>query len=242
MTGSRGADDGFGWGAPAPGPGERAAKVTRTAATPPPPREAPHPRDVARSSTADVAEPRRRVDARERERRRRRSRFLALAAAATVLLAAGAAVFGAVWNPWRPPEPPLEPAPVTAGPAAPGAVSGGRLAAGQCFASYASAWQDEYELADCAAPHAAELYAVVSAVEFAADPVYPGDAALRSEAMRACQSPSAVNAQVAAGIPDLRIEAAYALSQAEWDAGVRSYWCFASRESGGPLESTLTLA
>ncbi|GGA65946.1 hypothetical protein GCM10011490_15780 [Pseudoclavibacter endophyticus] len=204
--------------------------------------DAPHPRDIARSSTADVDASRRRgLDAEARRRRSTRHRFIGIAAVITVVLAIGAGALGYLLNPFAPQPAPMVVSTPTSGPGVPGYVSGGRLAAGQCYASYTSAWQDEFELADCTTPHAAELYAVVSATEFAADDEYPGEALLQSQAMRACQAPTSINMTVASGIDDLRIEASFAMSQSDWDAGVRNYWCFASRESGEPLTDPLTL-
>lgn len=202
----------------------------------------PYPRDVARSSTSDVASERRRgLDPAERRRRATRRRFIVIAAIVAVVLSIGTAALGFLLNPFEPEAAPVQPATPTAGPAAEGFVSAGQLAAGQCYDDYTSAWQDELQLADCTSPHDAELYAVVSAAEFAADDTYPGEAELRAEAMRACQAPSSINVAAADEIDDLRIEATYALTQGEWDAGVRSYWCFASRESGEPMATTLTL-
>lgn len=226
----------FGWEAPGPRPRglpTRPGGVGTSTADP----------DSSRSRETDTAGPSRprRTDPPERRRQAARRRFLALAAVVTVVLAIGGVALGAVLNPFAPARPPIEAATPTTGVGASGFVSGGGLAAGQCFAAFTSAWQDEFELADCTGEHAAELYAIVPAIEFDADPTFPGEEALRAEAMRTCQAPSAMDVAAASEIEDLRIDATYALSQADWDAGVRSYWCFASRASGGSLGVPLTL-
>ncbi|MGO2111378.1 MAG: septum formation family protein [Pseudoclavibacter sp.] len=204
--------------------------------------DGPAPRDVARSSTADVDAARRREpDAAVRRRRRIRRRFIWISALVAVVLAAGTATLGYMWNPFAPEPAPMTVATPTDGPGASGTVAAGQLTVGQCYAAYTSAWQDEFALADCTSPHAAELFAIVSATEFAAVDEYPGEAALRAESMRACQAPTSLNTSVAREIDDLRIEAMYAMTQSDWDAGVRSYWCFASRESGEPLDDPLTI-
>lgn len=256
MTGQppSGGSAGFGWGAPdaddeprrpSPSGGARDTasasrrESERTAA------DRPRPRDAARTSSADLqASTRRRareLDPAERRRRGQRRRFYVVAAVTAAVLAVGAGALGVLLNPFAPEPEPIPPATPTAGPAAPGFVAGGQLTAGQCFASFSSAWQHEFELAPCTEPHAAELFAIVTAAEFAADAEYPGEAALRAEAMRACQAPSSLNHAAASDIEDLRIDAAYPMTQGEWDAGVRSYWCFASRESGEALTTPLSL-
>lgn len=174
-------------------------------------------------------------------RLRARRRFAAIALGATALLGIGGAALGLSLNPFAPGPPPVTPATPSEGPGSPQSVSGGAMRAGQCFASYESAWQGSFELIDCATPHAAELY-VIAPTPASADATYPGEEALRVEAMRACQAAESINLEAALGVPDLRIEASYALTQAEWDAGVRGYSCFASRTSGEPLDVSLAPA
>ena len=224
---ARSGDNPFGWGAPGGG-----------ATTP----EALRQRDTARSSTSEVRGPSQRRDPGAREDRRRRRRFVTVLGRITAVLALAAIVVAAVWNPFAPDAQVQSTAvPVTTGPLGAGTVAAGQLAAGQCFTSYASAWQDEFTLVDCTQPHAAELYAITQATVVANETVYPGEDRMADEAMRACQAAGVLPHEAAASIPDLRVEAAFALTQAEWDAGVRSYWCFASRAGGAPLESSLTI-
>lgn len=170
----------------------------------------------------------------ERHRRRLRQRFILVAAVVTVGVAAVAFTAGLLGSPAAPGAAPQ------ASPAATSAVREltiAQLDAGTCLAGFTSAWQAGFEAADCAQPHAAELYAVVAAADDGAP--YPGEPALRANAARSCQSPEALATAAAAAIGDLRIQAAYALDETEWQAGVRHYWCFASRDSGETLLGSL---
>ncbi|NLT25927.1 MAG: hypothetical protein GXX90_04655 [Microbacteriaceae bacterium] len=106
------------------------------------------------------------------------------------------------------------------------------LEPGECLAEYSSAWAPAFAVAPCAEPHAAEQYAVVpvaSQFDVAAGPDgdWPGEEALRERAMLACQDPAVLDLDAAAAVADLRIEVRWPATQAEWDAGVRDYRCFA---------------
>lgn len=151
------------------------------------------------------------------------------------LLALGAAVMTDPFSPRVEDGIVAETTPV-AGPGS-GVVGVSQLEAGQCFAAFESAWQPSFQIADCAVPHAAELYAIIPAAQEGAP--FPGEEALAAEAMRACQSPELIDLAGSAAIEGLLIDASYPLSQAEWDAGNVSYLCFASRSGGVPLEGSL---
>lgn len=179
----------------------------------------------------------------ERPRRPRRAVLLVSLLAGALLI--GGVVFGVIVRPFSTGADP------DATPAAPGApvdpagtagtILAAQLQPGQCFASFESAWQPSFELADCAAPHAAQLTAVIAADQALGDDAYPGQDTLRAEAMRACQAPSAIATDVAASIDDLVLDASYPLTETEWNAGDRSYRCFASRSMGEPLTSSLAV-
>lgn len=170
---------------------------------------------------------------RSRRPRNPAASFVLAGAGVLALLALAAAL---MTNPFSPRVDP-EAVPDTGPAAGEGPIGPAELAAGQCFAAYESAWQSSFRLAECAQPHAAELYAIVPAAPAGAP--YPGEQALAAEAQRACQAPAALDLAAAAAVEGLRLEASYPLSQAEWDAGDTDYLCFAFRDGGAPLEGSL---
>ena len=160
----------------------------------------------------------------------RRARSLSwawVAGMGAVMLAA--VVVGWFWSPFGRPIAPDGIVPETVGAAA---VPLAGLAAGDCLAGIGSAWDSQFEVVPCAEPHGAEQYAVVpvgSQFETALgeDGAWPGETALRERAMLACQSPEVLDLDAAGAVPGLVIAVRWPATQAEWDAGVRDYRCFA---------------
>ncbi|RRJ86994.1 hypothetical protein EG850_06215 [Gulosibacter macacae] len=158
-----------------------------------------------------------------REEQRPRSRWLwPIALTAVVLVAAG--VVGWQWAPFGLAPADRTPVPtVTEDAVTPVAA----LAAGTCLAEFSSPWDATFVPIDCAQPHVAEQYAVVPVASQFSGEVWPGVDALSDRAMLACQAADALNLDAAGQVAGLMIEARWPSSQAEWDAGVRDYRCFA---------------
>jgi hypothetical protein len=151
-----------------------------------------------------------------------------VAALVAVLLLGGVAL--GVWlQPFGdgtvPPEETASP-PTTTVPLA--GVDASLLEPGQCIQDFVSAWEPRFEAVDCALEHSGQLLAEVEATPLSESDEYPGEEALRDRAQITCQATDVLDTTVAATLPGLVIEASYPLSQDDWDAGHRSYRCFAS--------------
>ncbi|PPF35242.1 septum formation family protein [Pseudoclavibacter sp. AY1H1] len=158
---------------------------------------------------------------------KRRNRGV-LAALIGVLLLGGAAL--GVWlQPFGDGQVPPED---TAGPALTEVPLAGAdaslLEPGQCIRDYVSPWEPRFDVVDCDAEHSGQLLADVEATTLSADAEYPGEEALRDRAQITCQASDVLDTAAAAAVPGLVIEASYPLNQADWDAGLRGYRCFAS--------------
>lgn len=124
--------------------------------------------------------------------------------------------------------------PVAVGPVAPGATAWDDLLGTECLDPFVSAWQQEYTVVDCAAPHAAQMVFHGYFTDEAWAP-YPGLTELGSRINLLCTAPTTVNYAVASQFADIQIAASYAATEDEWNAGERDYYCFVSRSSGEPL-------
>jgi hypothetical protein len=148
-----------------------------------------------------------------------------------------------------PPEPeavetaaPTVPAqPVAVGPVAPGAYEWNELLGSECIDPYVSAWQEQYTVVDCAAPHAAQMIYHGYFSDEAWAP-YPGLAGLQSRINLLCTSPKSVNYSVASQFADIQIAASYAVTEEDWVAGARDFYCFVSRSSLEPLTTSVANA
>lgn len=142
------------------------------------------------------------------------------------LVVVAAAVAGWFWAPFGRPSAPSTLIEATAGPTSnPLAV----LEAGDCFETLESPWAANSEPISCTEPHTAQLTAIVPVASVMdATGSWPGEAALRERAMLACQAPEAIDLEAAASIPDLEIQVRWPANEAEWDAGLRDYYCFAT--------------
>jgi Septum formation len=107
-------------------------------------------------------------------------------------------------------------------------VDASLLEPGQCIQDFVSAWEPRFEVVDCALEHSGQLLAEVEATPLSESDEYPGEEALRDRAQITCQATDVLDTTVAATVPGLVIEASYPLSQDDWDAGHRSYRCFAA--------------
>jgi hypothetical protein len=112
------------------------------------------------------------------------------------------------------------------------------LLGGECFSAFENAWQQDYEVVDCGEPHVAQL-ASVGALD--ADPAaaYPGSDALQSQMSVLCTGAGALDLAAASTYPDAQFTASWPATDAEWAAGVRSYWCFVDRAGGEAMTTSV---
>ncbi|WP_084147481.1 septum formation family protein [Gulosibacter molinativorax] len=146
-----------------------------------------------------------------------------LAICAVIVLAAGVA--GWIWSPFGRAEAPNSAVPATTQPAASTLAT---LEAGDCFATLETPWASDFAPISCDESHTAQLTAIVPVESVLDGEAWPGEDALRERAMIACQSPDAINLDAAASIPDLQVQVRWPADEVEWDAGIRSYYCFAT--------------
>ena len=149
-------------------------------------------------------------------------------------------VGGIVATPAAAPEPTETAAPaLPTATQAPGEYPFDQLFGGECLDPFVDAWAKTYTVVDCATPHAAQL---VYAGDLAIDgtyPSYPGDSRIGKAALAGCSRENVLNLSAAKKITDLQISTAYPASSVAWDAGDTRYYCFASRSSGTPLETSI---
>lgn len=124
------------------------------------------------------------------------------------------------------------------GPLAPGEYAWDELLGGECLAPFESAWQERYTVVDCGTPHPAQML-VRGQFDDAADAAYPGFDELTKRIGLLCTSPTVINYQVAGTAQDIQVAASFAVDAAEWDAGNRTYYCFANRASGAELTASI---
>jgi hypothetical protein len=166
----------------------------------------------------------------------------------------GPAGVGASSSPTATPSPAATPSPtptpepaaaaaLPAGPAAPGVQEWDALAGGECLSGFTSPWSEQFTVVDCAGDHNAQL---VTRGLFTdpADPAsatmpFPGEAELAGRLNLLCTAPAVLDYAAAGALPDVQWQAAYPVTEAEWAAGDRSYYCFFSRTSGEPLGASL---
>ncbi len=107
------------------------------------------------------------------------------------------------------------------------------LFGGECIDPFGSAWDEEFSVVDCAAPHAAQLVYRGTLQGDAAAP-FPGEAEIASQMNLLCTAPGVIDPATVSGIDDLQVQAAFPVTEEQWAAGERTYYCFANR-SGGEL-------
>ncbi len=137
--------------------------------------------------------------------------------------------------------PPVPAQPVVLGPVAAGPHAWNDLLGTECLDPYVSAWQEEYTVVDCAAPHAAQMVFHGYFADEAWAP-FPGLPELKSRINLLCTTPTTVNYGVASQFSDIQVAASYAATEEEWVAGERDYYCFVSRSSAELLTTSVANA
>ncbi len=128
-----------------------------------------------------------------------------------------------------------EPEPLAAfGPLPPGVYDWDELLGGECFSSFESAWAETFRVVDCADEHLAQLLRRAEFPEDATAP-YPDVAGFQSQLSLLCTDPTVLNYSVAGQVDDVQFSYSFPPTQGEWAKGNRTYFCFVSRASAGPL-------
>ena len=70
---------------------------------------------------------------------------------------------------------------------------------------------------------------------------YPGEEALAAQMSLLCSAPGVLNLAAAGGVTDLQVQGAFPVSEEQWDAGERDYFCFVSRSSGEPITGSVAI-
>jgi len=126
------------------------------------------------------------------------------------------------------------------GPVATGVHAWDELLGTECIDPFTTAWDEEFTVVECAAPHAAQLvfrgqFDDPKATEF------PGVAALQSRMSLLCTLPTAIDYAAASQYGDIQFSASHAANEEDWMAGNRSYFCFVTRSTGEPLATGIAL-
>lgn len=130
------------------------------------------------------------------------------------------------------------PAPPPVGPVAAGTYAWNELLGTECLDPFDSAWDEEFTVVDCAAPHAAQLvYRGIFADEAFAP--YPEASELQARINLLCTTPTSINYAAAGALSDIAVSASYPASAEQWDAGEREYFCFLTRSTAEPLAVSL---
>lgn len=121
------------------------------------------------------------------------------------------------------------------GPLPAGTWAWSTLLGGECMQPFDSVWAEEFTVVDCAAAHTAQLVATAELP----DPSFPGQEALAVSVSSLCQAQGVVDVAAAGTYGDVQVSGAFPVTQEQWDAGERSYYCFVDRAGGGELTGSL---
>ena len=135
---------------------------------------------------------------------------------------------------------PAESPVVTVGPVAVGDHAWDELLGGECLSLYESPWQMTYTVVDCAQEHPAQMLAK-GVLADTADVASPGTADLQARATLACTATTVIDFAAAGAFADIQVTASFPATAERWDAGDRTYYCFASRSGGGDLTGSIAV-
>ncbi|WP_353807916.1 septum formation family protein [Agromyces sp. SYSU T00194] len=133
------------------------------------------------------------------------------------------------------PTPTIIPAPAQA--QAPGTHDWDTLFGTECIDPFSSPWAEEFTVVDCANPHAAQLVYRGTLGEI--DTPFPGEAELAASMAERCTRAGIIDLSTVAGMEDLQVQASFPVTEEQWTAGQRAYYCFASRSGGEPLTGSI---
>ncbi|MWV48364.1 hypothetical protein GRS96_03615 [Rathayibacter sp. VKM Ac-2803] len=123
----------------------------------------------------------------------------------------------------------------TVGPLPAGTWSWNALLGGECLQPFDSVWAEEFTVVDCTAAHSAEMVDTGQLT----DAAFPGQEGLAVSVASICQAEGVVDVTGAEAYGDVQVSGAFPVTQEQWDAGERSYYCFVDRAGGGELIGTL---
>jgi hypothetical protein len=119
-----------------------------------------------------------------------------------------------------------------------GAHEWNTLFGGECLEPYASPWEEDFTVVNCAASHAAQL---VYRGTFDGDQatVFPGEAALAAQINLLCTTPGILDLTAAGAYSNLQVQGSYPITEEQWTTGSRNYFCFVSRASNEALAASI---
>ena len=112
------------------------------------------------------------------------------------------------------------------------------LFGGECLQPYVTPWEEEFTVADCATPHAAQLVYRGVFVGDAAT-AFPGEAELAGQINLLCSATGVIDLAAASAYGDVQVQGSYPITEEQWSDGGRSYYCFVSRASGEPMNASI---
>ena len=128
------------------------------------------------------------------------------------------------------------PAPTAIQPA--GVHAWNTLFGGECVEPFESVWAEQFTVVDCASPHGAQLvYRGILAGDPAAP--FPGEAELGTQMAALCRADGVIDTAAASAIPDLQVQGSFPVTEEQWAAGERTYYCFVNRAGGEPITGSL---
>lgn len=162
-----------------------------------------------------------------------------IAGGAILLLGIGGFILGSTLNGGSAtPEPTATThAPATA-PREPGTWAWNELFGGECVDPFPGAWAENFDVVDCATPHAAQLVAVGD-LAAAISNTYPGAEEAGAVVDGLCSAKGVLDLSAAGAYPNMQISTAFAPTQEEWDAGNTSYYCFVSLADASPITGSV---
>ncbi|PPL14716.1 hypothetical protein GY24_15665 [Microterricola pindariensis] len=133
------------------------------------------------------------------------------------------------------PTPP--PAPTAMQPA--GEHNWDELFGGECLDPFVSPWAETFTVVDCGAPHAAQLAFRGSLGGDEATP-FPGEEAIAAQTNELCGRTGIVDPAAESAAGQLQMQSSFPVTEQQWAAGQRNYYCFVSAVSGEPLTASVT--
>ncbi|NQX25771.1 hypothetical protein HQQ81_00210 [Microbacteriaceae bacterium VKM Ac-2854] len=127
----------------------------------------------------------------------------------------------------------------TVGPLPAGTYAWNQLLGGECLQPMNDVWAEEFTVVDCSGDHAAQLVAVGQIADVLA---FPGTDALAAQVAGLCQADGVVDLAAAATFGDVQVQGTFPVTNEQWIAGERTYYCFVNRAGGAALTGSLVPA
>lgn len=127
---------------------------------------------------------------------------------------------------------------LTGGPREPGEWAWNELRGGECLQGFESPFAETFTVVPCTTSHQAEL-ARVHVVDRDEAAVFPGEEELLAQAKQVCDVEGLLNRTEIQNYSDLIVDYSYPVDATQWSEGDRYIYCFVTRQSGGPVTSSL---